>query len=374
MRQLFSIVLFIGACVTGSFAQPKADEPTTQIQKIYFPASLYDDPKAFDKAIPGVAEKVISSLSDKEKKEHGKVIDYYMLAGNYQKAIEEIDSVQKKKDDMIEDIEFKIYANARIKEKTNGEPFDKIFKQDYEAAFNKLSFKKRVAMAYDSGALIQLKKEYTELIKKVKKNKEDSLSADDAKELCHKYSTYTYYNEIYSFVSPIINDPQYQAMYPAIKNAKFMAGVAPVKEIDEKPDPNIRYKLLMELTSFDDKEEAVKEINGPLGEVARKINLHVAAGIPKNRIDLVLVVHAGALYAFMNNEKYKRKFGVDNPNITLIKELQDFGAKIIVCGQAMTWFRLEKEEMLPGIKQALTAQTVLSTYELKGYKFYNVGW
>jgi intracellular sulfur oxidation DsrE/DsrF family protein len=374
MRQLLSIILFIGTCVFSSFAQPKADEPPTQTQKIYFPISLYDDQKAFDKAIPGVAEKVISGLSDKEKKEHGKVVDYYMLAGNYQKAIEEIDSVQKRKDDMIEDIEFKIYANARIKEKTNGETFDKIFKQDYETAFNKLSFKKRVAMAFDSGALIQLKKDYSAYIEKLKKNKEDSLSADDAKELCHKYSAYAYYTQVFSLISPIISDSQYQAMYPAIKEAKYMAGVAPVKEIDEKPDPNIRYKLLMELTSFDDKEEALKEINGPLGEVARKINLHVAAGIPKNRIDLVLVVHAGALFAFTNNEKYKRKYGVDNPNITLIKELQDFGAKIIVCGQAMTWLRLERSDMLPGIKQALTAQTVLSTYELKGYKFYNVGW
>jgi intracellular sulfur oxidation DsrE/DsrF family protein len=363
MKKLLSIFIVIIVFATTAFSQ-----------KIYFPTSLYDDQKAFDKSIPGVAEKVISGLSDKEKKEHGKIIDYYMLAGNYQKAIEEIDSVQKKKDDPIDNIEYKIYSNARIKEKTNGGSFGKIFKQDYEDAFNKLSFKKRVAMAFDSGALIQIKKDYTAYIEKLKKNKEDSLSIDDAKELCHKHSAYTYYNEIYSFVSPIISDSQYQAMYPAIKEAKFMAGVAPVKEIDEKPDPNIRYKLLMELTSFDDKEEATKEINGPLGEVARKINLHVAAGIPKNRIDLVLVVHAGALFAFMNNEKYKRKYGVDNPNIALIKEVQNFGANIIVCGQAMTWLHLEKSDMLPGIKQALTAQTVLSTYELKGYKFYNVGW
>jgi len=374
MRKLLSIILFIGTCVISSFAQPKADEPTLQTQKIYFPVSLYDDPKAFDKAIPTVAEKVISNLSDKDKKEHGNLVDYYMLAGNYQKAIDEIDSVQKKKDDLIDNVEFKIYSIARLKEKTNGGSFDKIFKQDYEDAFNKLSFKKRVALSFDSGGLIFFKKEYTALIEKLKKNKEDSLSIDDAKELSHKYSNYTYYNQVYTLISPIISDPQYRPMYPAIKEAKYMAGVAPVKEIDEKPDPTIRYKLLMELTSFDGKDEAVKEINGPLGEVSRKINLHVAAGIPKNRIDLVIIVHASALYAFMNNEKYKRMYGVENPNARLIKELQDFGAKIIVCGQAMTWFHLERSDMLPGIKQALTAQTVLSTYELKGYKFYNVGW
>lgn len=374
MRQLYLIVLFIVTCVTSSFAQPKADEPIVLNQKIYFPVSLYDDPKAIDKAIPGVAEKVISSLSDKEKKEHGKLIDYYMLAGNYQKAIEEIDSVQKKKDDSVVNMEYKIYSGARIKEKTQGGSFDNIFKKDYETAFNRLSFRRRVGSAFDTFALNQINKEYLQLIEKLKKNKEDSLNADDAKELCHKYSANLYFSQIYPLISPFIGAPQYRMMMPAIKSAKFMGGVAPVQDIDEKPDPNIRYKLLMELTSFDDKEEALKEINGPLGEVARKTNLHVAAGIPKSRIDLVLVVHAGALFAFTNNEKYKRKYGVDNPNIALIKELQDFGAKIIVCGQAMTWLGLERSDMLPGIKQALTAQTVLSTYELKGYKFYNVGW
>jgi intracellular sulfur oxidation DsrE/DsrF family protein len=340
-------------------------------QKIYFPASLYDDSKAFDKAMPGVAEKVLSGLSDKEKKEYRNVINYYMLAGNYQKAIDEVDSLQRKEDDPIANIEYKIYANAMLKEKSQIGSFNQIYKQDYATAFNELSFGKKVSMSFDTSIIKQIKKDYSGFIEKLKKNKEDSLSLDDAKELCHKYSAYTYLNQVYPLVAPIIGAPQYQSMYPAIKN---IGGVAPVQEIDEKPDPNIRYKLLMELTAFDDKEEALKEINGPLGEVARKINLHVAAGIPKNRIDLVLVVHAGALFAFTNNEKYKRKYGVDNPNIALIKDLQNLGAKIIVCGQAMTWLHLERSDMLPGIKQALTAQTVLSTYELKGYKFYDVSW
>ena len=163
-------------------------------------------------------------------------------------------------------------------------------------------------------------------------------------------------------------------MFPAIKAYKW-AGVAPVQGIDEKIDPNIKYKLLLELTGFAAKEmeaTAKYEMNGGLGEVGRKINLHVAAGVPKRNMDIVIVVHAGALFALMNNDKYKRKYGVDNPNIPLIKELQDFGAKIIVCGQAMTFLRLEKEDLVPGIKQALTAQTVLSTYQLKGYTYYNV--
>ena len=87
---------------------------------------------------------------------------------------------------------------------------------------------------------------------------------------------------------------------------------------------------------------------------------------------MVVIVHAGALFALLNNEKYKRKYGIDNPNTTMIKDLQKFGARIIVCGQAMTFLGLEMEDLVSGIKEAMSAQTVLSTYELKGYKLYDV--
>jgi intracellular sulfur oxidation DsrE/DsrF family protein len=163
-------------------------------------------------------------------------------------------------------------------------------------------------------------------------------------------------------------------MFPAIKGYKW-AGVVPVQNIDEKLDPNMQYKLLMELTAFAAKGQeatAKTEINAGIGEVARKINLHAADGIRKEKMDVVIIVHAGALFALLNNEKYKQKYQIDNPNIALIKELQNFGAKFIVCGQAMTFLRLEKEDLLPGIKEAISAQTVLSMYELKGYKFYDI--
>ena len=88
-------------------------------------------------------------------------------------------------------------------------------------------------------------------------------------------------------------------------------------------------------------------------------------------MSVVLVAHADALYCLITNEKYKNKYGIDNPNIRLIKELQDYGVKMLVCGQAMTFYNLEMEDLVPGIKQALTAQTVISSYQLKGYVYYD---
>ena len=248
--------------------------------------------------------------------------------------------------------------------------FDQAFIQEYSTTYNQLSFRKKVSAAFfDTSVITQFNKDYTELTEKYKKDKIDSLTNEEAQSLLDKYFAHSVYGKIYPLMSHYTNDPKYQMMFPAIKGYKW-GGVAPVQNVTEPADPNMKYKLLMELTGFAAKGQettAKNEINAGIGEVSRKVNLHVAAGVPGKNIDLVIIVHAGALFAFLNNEKYKRKYGIDNPNITIIKELQNFGAKIIVCGQAMTFLSLEMEDLVPGIKEALSAQTVLSTYELKGY-------
>lgn len=154
-------------------------------------------------------------------------------------------------------------------------------------------------------------------------------------------------------------------------NAGESSGVLPVKDPTEIPDPTITYKLLFELT-YNNVDSIIKEANYGLVEVARIINLHVASGIPIGKILPVIVVHAGALNAFCTNEHYKEKYKTDNPNLKLINELKNFGALFIACGQAMAFKKITKEELLPEVKISLTAQTVLSAYQLKGYVHYDL--
>lgn len=158
------------------------------------------------------------------------------------------------------------------------------------------------------------------------------------------------------------------SVYPVF-NAGDMSGVIPVKEQTEIPDPKMEYKLLFEVVR-NNPDSVTKEINYSLGEIARIINLHVAAGIPLKKIKPVIVVHAAALKAITNNEYYKGQYKIDNPNLKLIGDLKNVGAKFIACGQAMTFFDVKKENLLPDVKVSLTAQTVLSSYQLKGYVIY----
>ena len=158
------------------------------------------------------------------------------------------------------------------------------------------------------------------------------------------------------------------AISPAIK-AGDMSGVIPVKDPTEIPDPKMEYKLLFEVVR-NNPDSVAKEINFSLGEISRIINLHVAAGIPLKNIKPVIVVHAAALKAITNNGYYKEMYKVDNPNLKLINDLKNIGASFIACGQAMTFFDVKKENLLTDVKVSLTAQTVLSSYQLKGYVLY----
>lgn len=154
-------------------------------------------------------------------------------------------------------------------------------------------------------------------------------------------------------------------LYP-IFHAGEMSGVAPVNNPDEVPDLKMSYKLLFELTA-NNPDSTIKEINYGLVEVARIINLHVASGVPIKNIIPVIVVHAGALHALKNNEYFNKKYKIDNPNIKLIGELEKIGAKFIACGQAMNFLDIAKEAFLPVVKVSLTAKTVLTNYQLKGF-------
>ena len=84
----------------------------------------------------------------------------------------------------------------------------------------------------------------------------------------------------------------------------------------------------------------------------------------------MIVVHAGALNAITTNQYYKEHYKIDNPNFKLINDLKKIGTEFIACGQAMAFFDIKKEALLPLVKVSLTAQTVLSSYQLKGFVLY----
>ncbi len=152
--------------------------------------------------------------------------------------------------------------------------------------------------------------------------------------------------------------------YPYIKSSKE-SGVLPVPDIEEKQDPNMQYKLLFFMPSVD--KNKMKKLNDGLSEVARTLNLHVAAGIPIANIHAVVIVFRQGLNILLKDEKYLEKYKSSNPNIALIEELQKAGVKFITCGQSMMRIGIKKEDMIANVKVSLAARTAMSYYETLGY-------
>jgi intracellular sulfur oxidation DsrE/DsrF family protein len=158
---------------------------------------------------------------------------------------------------------------------------------------------------------------------------------------------------------------------PLIKDISAM--VVDVPNVDYKPDPNLEYKIVADFTAFnkldpkDDESEKIKpeEVNWGLGQLGRQINLHIAAGIPKENLKLVAAVHGVSSQSFMTNEAYQEMYKMDNPNLPLINELHEAGVEFKLCGQSLG--QIEKKDLSPFAQVTLTAQTTLSEFQMKGY-------
>lgn len=145
---------------------------------------------------------------------------------------------------------------------------------------------------------------------------------------------------------------------------KSYGQVFEIPTADHKPDPSIKYKILVELTENASKPDTLNEY---LEALATLINLHAAEGVPKENIQMAVVLRKMATYGVFGNELYKEKFKCDNPNLQLLKELMDAGVEFYVCGQTMLKRNIDTKKLVSGTKIASSGLTTISTYQLQGY-------
>ncbi len=150
-------------------------------------------------------------------------------------------------------------------------------------------------------------------------------------------------------------------VFPAV--ARY-GGIFEIPYAAEKPDPNMKYNIVVEVERESEKPDS---LSWALNNVARLVNLHVMGGVPKENLDVVIVLHGGATYTTMNNDQYRKKYKIDNPNLGLFQELSKAGVKIFVCGQSLINRKVDRSKMVPEVKIATSMLTTLTTYQLKGY-------
>lgn len=150
-------------------------------------------------------------------------------------------------------------------------------------------------------------------------------------------------------------------VFPVIKSG---GGMFEVPEATPVADKKMKYKIIVDLSKASDKPDSV---NASLDKLARLVNLHAEAGIPKENMDVVGVFHFLATPIILEDEAYKKKFGIPNPNTALINELAKNGVKFFVCGQSLRARKLVDEKRNANIKVAQSALITFSTFQNKGY-------
>lgn len=125
------------------------------------------------------------------------------------------------------------------------------------------------------------------------------------------------------------------------------------------------YKILVDVVSAS--ENQCWQINENVENIARIINLHVLAGIPMKQLKVVAVFHGSAVMSILNNDAYKEKFGVDNPNLPLLAALKEAGVPLYVCGQTLFKRKVDIKTVAPEVLPTLSAITTVTTFTAKGY-------
>ena len=152
------------------------------------------------------------------------------------------------------------------------------------------------------------------------------------------------------------------------KSGPAIEGYGEVWAIDNpdfKTDTSQEFKVVFDVK---DGPESDTEININLNTVARFLNMHTQNGIPLSKLKVALIVHGTAARNLLTDDAFKDRYEVPNPNRELVESLLDAGVEVIICGQSSKTRDLPKEDLIPGVKIALSAMTANIQLQNQGYR------
>jgi len=151
--------------------------------------------------------------------------------------------------------------------------------------------------------------------------------------------------------------------YPAIKG---FGPVHPLPDAAMQPSKDKVYKAMFDVTKpITDPSKP----NSGLDHVARAVNVFASAGVPLSHLHFVAVLHGPSTAAVLDNDHYRAKYNVDNPNIKLISELKKAGVKVEVCGQALADNDFQHAWVNKEVTITLSALSDAVIYGDEGYAF-----
>jgi intracellular sulfur oxidation DsrE/DsrF family protein len=109
------------------------------------------------------------------------------------------------------------------------------------------------------------------------------------------------------------------------------------------------------------------ELLPALNMLGSELNAIAGAGLPLANAKFVMVVHGDAIDGILDEAHYKAKFGVSNPNLKTIADIERAGAKVFVCGQNLAFAHIDPATLTKQVTVASDALIVLMKYQNDGY-------
>jgi ubiquinone/menaquinone biosynthesis C-methylase UbiE/intracellular sulfur oxidation DsrE/DsrF family protein len=135
---------------------------------------------------------------------------------------------------------------------------------------------------------------------------------------------------------------------------------------DAVHQPRAAAKVVFDVTAGG----SAADINKGFDRVARLLNLYGAAEVDTNELKITIVLHGDGTSAVLRDEAYHDRFGEPkNPNLPLIRQLQEAGVEIVVCGQALNYKGFDDTEVAEFIPIAAAAMTVIIHKQMDGFAF-----
>ena len=142
-----------------------------------------------------------------------------------------------------------------------------------------------------------------------------------------------------------------------------------IENPDFATDKSLEFKVVFDVK---DGPESDTEVNRNLNTVARFLNMHAQHGVPASQLKVALIVHGTAARNLLADEGHQERYGVGNPNRKLLEQLMESNVNVIMCGQSSKTRDLPKEELIPGVKMALSAMTANIQLQNQGYRPINL--
>ncbi len=162
------------------------------------------------------------------------------------------------------------------------------------------------------------------------------------------------------FCGPVFAGPEAFHPGPAIPDYGKIAAV----DSDQPIPANAIFKVRFDAGKGAD----AGKLNRTLSTAARFINMHVAAGMKEENIQLAVVLHGqGAIDVTRAAYYGAHRDGAQNANAGLVKALAAHGVKFYVCGQTAAYYDISKDDLLPGVSMSLSALTAHAILHNEGY-------